>query len=53
MYIYLKFIWNLLFVIILIVVVVGVLVTVNEFVFKNLGKLVGDESIIARSKENL
>lgn len=44
---------NLLFIIILVAVVVGVIVTVHEFVFKNLGKLVGDDNIVARSKDNL
>lgn len=44
---------NLLFIIILVAVVVGVIVTVHEFVFKNLGKFVGDEGIVARSKDNL
>ena len=39
---------NLLFIIILIAVVVGVIVTLHELAFKNLGKLVGSEGIVAR-----
>lgn len=44
---------NLLFVLILIAVTVGVIVTLHELAFKNLGKVIGDETIIARSKPNL
>lgn len=44
---------NLLFILILIAVTVGVIVTVHEIAFKHLGKLVGDDTIIARSKPNL
>lgn len=44
---------NLFFVLILIAVTVGIIVTLHELAFKNLGKIIGDDSIIARSKPNL
>lgn len=44
---------TIIFVIILVGLTVVILVTVHEYAFKSIGKLIGDESIVGRSSSNL
>lgn len=44
---------NFLFIFLLILVVIGVMVTIHEFAFKFIGRLIGDEKILYRSESKL